>query len=74
MAYSVVSTTSRSMAGVVTQFICDAAADVSSLPTGSGSLRWADQPAPGSSALVAETKEIYALTPARTWVSVAVLP
>ena len=74
MAYTIVGTGSRGRDGVVTQYICDTAADIASLPTGKDAPAYGDQPAPGSTALDADGKEIYTLTPSRAWVSVLVLP
>lgn len=77
MAYSLIRQTlcpENPTAGTIRVYICDTVADVANLPTGEDGGGWDEIPAPGSTALVAETKEIYALTPARTWMSVAVLP
>ena len=74
MAYAIAGTGRRSRSGVVTEYICDSAADIASLPTGKGVPDYDEKPSPGSTALDAAGKEIYALTPSREWVSVLALP
>lgn len=52
--------------GVYHEFICDAEADVASLPTNAG--KNYTKPRAGSTALVCATGNVYVLTPSRTWV------
>lgn len=57
--------------GVIFEYICDSASDVSSLPTGASETDLTKKPRPGSRALVAATTEVYVLDSTRTWVKLA---
>ena len=57
--------------GVIFEYYCDFASDVSSLPTGASETDWTKKPRPGSRAYVAETSEVYTLNTSRTWVKFA---
>ena len=61
--------------GAYMEFICDEVGDVAHLPVGpepgtAYSALAYSYPRPGSMALIADTGDIYTLTPSRTWTCV----
>ena len=63
--------------GVITRYSCDYVTDVAQLPTGQDNLPFYEQrnhPAPGSTAIVDESKELYHLPPSRVWSALLVFP
>lgn len=77
MAIKIISTGRSGPDGTVTQYVCDYVSDVANLPTGEAGVTYSrlDQvPAPGSTAIVDESKELYHLPPSRTWSSLLVFP
>lgn len=77
MAYKIISTGRSGPDGTVMQFICDFVSDVASLPTGENGVTYTKLdmvPAPGSTAIVNESKELYDLPPSRTWSPLLVFP
>lgn len=61
--------------GSYLEFICDTEADIADLPTGPNEAQpyvaqYRNFPRPGSMAVVAETGDVYALSPGRLWCKV----